>query len=337
MKKEAKSSYFDLPALDVSVAFPQATPAANFPPCTKLLVVVVQYWEKAEFPFEIIPKVGALRVVGGNLKGEYGCPGLSITESAIVFAEVARVDASLSVFILVHDYLAMNTIEPDYGSDASALRTTAKKVEGGWILEGQKRWVGNSTFADILIIFARNTTTKKINAWRGGSVNDDMVAWKVQVLAASRLMVAWLPIGISMGVYDVCHRYLKERKQFGAPLAAYQLTQQKLVKMLGNIQGMFLVGWRLCKLYETAKMRHGQASLGKAWITLKARETVALGRELLGGNGNLADFHVGKAFCDMESVYTFEGTYDINTLVTGREVTGISSFKPAVLSTGSRL
>ncbi|XP_019187584.1 PREDICTED: acyl-coenzyme A oxidase 4, peroxisomal-like [Ipomoea nil] len=429
MKKEAKSSYFDLPALDVSVAFPQATPAANFPPCTsdyyqfddlltpqersvkmkvrkfmekEVAPIITKYWEKAEFPFEIIPRIGGLHVVGGSLKGEYGCPAFSITASAIVFAEVARVDASLSVFVLVHDYLAMRTIgvcgseiqrqkylpsmaklqsvgclgltEPDYGSDASALRTTAKKVEGGWILEGQKRWVGNSTFADILIIFARNTTTKKINAFIvkkdapglqatkienkiGMRVvqNGDILLNKVfvpdedrlpgvnsfqdtkKVLAASRLMVAWQPIGISMGVYDVCHRYLKERKQFGAPLAAYQLSQQKLVKMLGNIQGMFLVGWRLCKLYETSKMTDGQASLGKAWITLKARETVALGRELLGGNGNLADFHIGKAFCDMESVYTYEGTYDINTLVTGREITGISSFKPATLSTGSRL
>lgn len=158
-----------------------------------------------------------------------------------------------------------------------------------------------------------------------------------KVLAVSRVMVAWQPIGISMGVYDMCHRYLKERKQFGAPLAAFQIVQEKLVRMLGNVQAMLLMGWRLCKLYETGKMTPGQASLAKAWITLKARETVSLGRELLGGNGILSDFLVAKAFCDLEPIYTFEGTYDINSLVTGREITGFASFKPSASSQRSRL
>ncbi|VFQ71200.1 unnamed protein product [Cuscuta campestris] len=418
----------EIKTLDVSIAFPQATPAAAFPPCTsdyyqfddlltpeeqsvrmkvrkfmekEVAPIMTKYWEKAEFPFEVIPKIGALNVIGGGLQG-YGCPGLSVTASALVFVEAARVDASLSVFILVHDYLAMLTIglcgseiqrqnylpslaklesigcwaltEPEYGSDASSLTTTAQKVKGGWILEGQKRWIGNSTFADVLIVFARNTSTNKINGFIvkkdapgleamkmenkiGMRIvqNGDVLLKKVfvpdedrlpgvdsfqdtkKVLAASRLMVAWQPVGISMGVYDMCHRYLKERKQFGAPLAAFQLNQQKLVKMLGNIQGMFLVAWRLTKMYDSGKMTHGHASLAKSWITLRARETVSLGRELLGGNGILADFLVAKAFCDMEAVYTYEGTYDVNTLVTGREVTGIPTFKPAFANQRTRL
>ncbi|XP_019178042.1 PREDICTED: acyl-coenzyme A oxidase 4, peroxisomal-like isoform X1 [Ipomoea nil] len=428
--KDAKSSYFDLPALDVSVAFPQATPASKFPPCTSdyyqfddlltpaeqsvrmrvrecmerdVAPLMAKYWEKAEFPFEVIPKLGALGVAGGTIKG-YGCPGLSVTASAIATAEVSRVDASCSTFILVHSSLAMLTIglcgseiqkqkylpslakldtigcwgltEPEYGSDASSLKTIATKVEGGWIIEGQKRWIGNSTFADILVIFARNASTNQINGFIvkknvpglqatkmenkiGLRIvqNGDILLNKVfvpdedrlpgvnsfqdtsKVLAVSRVMVAWQPIGISMGVYDVCHRYLKERKQFGAPLAAFQINQQKLVQMLSNIQAMLLVGWRLCKLYESGKMTPGHASMGKSWITLKARETVSLGRELLGGNGILTDFLVAKAFCDLEPIYTYEGTYDINTLVTGREITGIASFKPpaAALSKRSRL
>ncbi|KAE9445384.1 hypothetical protein C3L33_22717, partial [Rhododendron williamsianum] len=447
--KDAKSSYFNLPALDVSEAFPQATPASVFPPCTSdyyqlddLLTpeeqgLRMKYWEKAEFPFHVVPKLGALGIAGGTIKG-YGCPGVSITANAICAAEIARVDASCSTFILVHSSLGMLTIsiggseaqkqkylpslaqlktiacwgltEPDYGSDASSLKTTATKVDGGWILEGQKRWIGNSTFADVLVIFARNTTTNQINAMTSASSicfrflvmkdapglqatkienkiglrivqNGDIVLKRVfvpdedrlpginsfqdtnkvhypwetdgpilgflvaysltalckQVLAASRLMVAWQPIGISMGVYDMCHRYLKERKQFGAPLAAFQLTQQKLVCMLGNIQAMILVGWRLCKLYDSGKMTPGRVSLGKAWITSKARETTSLGRELLGGNGILTDFLVAKAFCDLEPIYTYEGTYDINTLVAGREITGIASFKPAPSAQRSRL
>ncbi|EOY07169.1 Acyl-CoA oxidase 4 [Theobroma cacao] len=426
--KSAKSSYFNLPPLDVSVAFPQATPASTFPPpasdyyqfddllspeeqairkkvreCMEKEVapVMTEYWEKAEFPFQIVPKLAALRIAGGTIKG-YGCPGLSITGSAISTAEVARVDASCSTFILVHSSLAMLTIalcgseeqkqkylpslaqlktiacwaltEPDYGSDASALKTTATKVKGGWMLEGQKRWIGNSTFADVLVIFARNTTTNQINGYLVKKDSPGLTATKIankiglrivqngdillkkvfvpdedrlpgvnsfqdtsKVLAVSRVMVAWQPIGISMGVYDMCQRYLKERKQFGAPLAAFQINQQKLALMLGNVQAMTLVGWRLCKLYEGGKMTPGQASLGKSWITLKARETVSLGRELLGGNGILADFLVAKAFCDLEPIYTYEGTYDINSLVTGREITGFASFKPAALSQRSRL
>ncbi|KAF7845343.1 acyl-coenzyme A oxidase 4, peroxisomal-like [Senna tora] len=418
--KNSMPSYFNLPGLDVSEAFPQATPASTFPPCAsdyyqfddlltpeeqalkmkvrecmekEIAPIMTEYWEKAKFPFHVVPKLAALRIAGGTIKG-YGCPGLSITGSAVATAEVARVDASCSTFILVHSSLAMLTIalcgsedqkqkylpslaqlqtiacwaltEPDNGSDASGLKTTATKVEGGWILEGQKRWIGNSTFADLLVVFARNTTTNQINGYivkkdaPGLKVtkienkiglrivqNGDILLRKVfvpdedripgvnsfqdtnKVLAVSRVMVAWQPIGISMGIYDMCHRYLKERKQFGAPLAAFQINQQKLVQMLGNIQAMILVGWRLCKLYENGKMTPGHASLGKSWITLRARETAALGRELLGGNGILADFLVAKAFCDLEPIYTYEGTYDINSLVTGREVTGLASFKPA--------
>ncbi|XP_057983160.1 acyl-coenzyme A oxidase 4, peroxisomal-like isoform X2 [Malania oleifera] len=426
--KDFRSSYFGLPALDVSAAFPQATPASLFPPCNsdyyhfndlltpeeqelrvkvrecmekEIAPIMAQFWEKAEFPFHVIPKLSALRIAGGTIKG-YGCPGLSITGTAIASAEIARVDASCSTFILVHSSLAMLTIalcgsetqkqkylpslaelntvacwgltEPDYGSDASALRTTATKVAGGWILEGQKRWIGNSTFADVLVIFARNTITNQINGYivkkdapglRATKIenkiglrivqNGDILLKKVfvpdedrlpgvnsfrdtsKVLAVSRVMVAWQPIGISMGVYDMCHRYLNERKQFGAPLAAFQINQQKLVRMLGDVQGMILVGWRLCKLYEKGKMTPGHASLGKSWISLRARETVALGRELLGGNGILSDFLVAKAFCDLEPIYTYEGTYDINSLVTGREVTGVASIKPAALNQRSRL
>jgi acyl-CoA oxidase len=182
--------------------------------------IMTEYWEKAEFPFHAIPNLGTLGLAGGTIKVQtkqfvfyfrmsglthmhislmffhpivqgYGCPGLSLTASAICIAEVARVDASCSTFILVHSSLAMSTIalcgseaqkqkylpslaqfktvgcwaltEPDYGSDASSLRTAATKVPGGWHLDGQKRWIGNSTFADVLIILARNADTKQLN------------------------------------------------------------------------------------------------------------------------------------------------------------------------------
>ncbi|KAJ0978277.1 hypothetical protein J5N97_013751 [Dioscorea zingiberensis] len=219
----------------------------------------MKHWEKAEFPYHAIPKLASLKVVGGTIKG-YGCPGLPLIGSAIAIAEVARVDASCSTFILVHSSLAMLTIglcgseeqkqkyllslaqlqtvacwgltEPNYGSDASSLRTTATKF-----------------------------------------------------LVGSRVMVAWQPIGISMGVFDMCYRYLKERKQFGAPLAAFQLNQEKLVRMLGNIQAMVLVGWRLCKLYESGKMTPGYASLGK--LDLKGLE-----KKIEGNRGKAREYEI---------------------------------------------
>ncbi|KAK1355663.1 acyl-coenzyme A oxidase 4, peroxisomal [Heracleum sosnowskyi] len=313
--KDERTSYFNMPALDVWVAFPQATPASIFTSAVsdyyhfddlltpeeqamrikarecmekEVAPIMTKYRDRAEFPFEVVPKLAALCVAGRTIKG-YGCPGLSITGSAVATAEVSRVDASCSAFILFHS-LAMNTIgtygssaqkekylpslvklktvgcwavaEPDYGSDAISLKTTATKVAGGWILQGQKRWIGNSSLADILVVFARNTSTNKINAYLvmkdapGLQVTrienkiglrmvqiGDILLKKVfvpdedrlpgvnsfhdttKVLAVSQVTVAWQPIGISMGVYDMCHRYLNERKQFGAPLAAFQINQ----------------------------------------------------------------------------------------------------------------
>lgn len=414
----SSASALGLRGLGISEAFPQATSASKFPPCAsdyyqlddlltceekdvrarvrevaekEIAPVMAKYWERAEFPFELVAKLAKLKVAGGTIKG-YGCPGLSVVGSALAMAEIARVDASCSTFMMVHTCLAMLTIamcgsedqkqrylpslarletiacwaltEPDYGSDASSLNTMATKVKGGWQLNGQKRWIGNSTFADVSVVFARNTDTNQVNGFivKKGAAgysatkmenkiglrivqNGDIVLKGVfvpdedrltginsfkdtsKVLAVSRIVVAWQPIGISMGVYDMCQRYLQERKQFGVSLASYQINQEKLVRMLGNIQAMALIGWRLCKLYEAGKMTPGQASLGKAWNTLRARETVALGRELLGGNGIVSDFLVAKAFCDLEPIYTYEGTYEVNSLITGREITGIASFK----------
>eukprot|EP00271_Cylindrocystis_brebissonii_P011502 TRINITY_DN29343_c0_g1_i1.p1 TRINITY_DN29343_c0_g1~~TRINITY_DN29343_c0_g1_i1.p1 ORF type:complete len:480 (+),score=93.08 TRINITY_DN29343_c0_g1_i1:465-1904(+) len=405
--------------MGVLSVFPQATTAAKFPPATfdyflldellpeperalrkkvrsfmekEVAPIIVPYWEKAEFPYELIPKFAELKVAGTTIKG-YGCPGMSVLGSAIVVSEIARVDASCSTFIMVHTCLGMLTIdkcgsekqkqkylpllarldgvacwaltEPNFGSDASSLNTVATKVSGGWLLNGQKRWIGNSTFAEVVVVFARNESTNQINCFivRRGAPgflakkmenkiglrivqNGDLTFTNVfvpdddrlpgvnsfqdtaKVLAISRIMVAWQPVGMAMGVYDMCRRYLSERQQFGAPLSALALNQEKLVRMLGNVQAMFLLGWRLCQLYESGKMTPGQASMAKAWNTLRARETMALGRELLGGNGIVSDFLVAKAFCDLEPIYTYEGSYEINALVTGREVTGVAAIKP---------
>lgn len=351
-----------------------------------------EQWDKAEFPIHALAKLRELKLGGAWLKG-YGCAGLSLMQTAIVATEFARVDASLATFYLVQCGLAMESIyvcgseeqkqkylpamanmekvgcfgltEPDYGSDASSLQTSAKKVEGGWILNGAKRWIGNGTFADVYIIWARNTQTNEIQGFivekgtkglKAEKMMNKMTLRTVQnahitldnvfipdaqampigttfatgvatVLQFSRIFVAWLPVGICMGAYDAAHRYLLERKQFGVPLAAYQIQQEKLVRMLGTIQAMYMMAERVTMMAEEGKAEMPHITLAKAWNTLRGREVVALAREMVGGNGTILDFGVGKAFTDMEALYTYEGSYEVNALVTGRDITGIAAFK----------
>jgi acyl-CoA oxidase len=153
-----------------------------------------------------------------------------------------------------------------------------------------------------------------------------------KVLAVSRVMVAWLPVGMAAGAYDMAVRYTKERKQFGAPLAAFQLVQERLARMQGQVQAMWLVAWRLTKLLDEGRMTHEQASVAKAWNTAKGRECISLARETLGGNGVVVDFLTAKMHADIEAIYSYEGTYDVNVLVAGRGITGVAAIKPAVSS-----
>ncbi|EFJ49890.1 hypothetical protein VOLCADRAFT_58804 [Volvox carteri f. nagariensis] len=355
--------------------------------------VIADYWERAEFPHPLVPGFAALGLAGGAIKG-YGCPGLSILSNAMAVVEIARVDASMSTFLLVHSYLAMLTIgllgseeqkqellprmakfelvgcwaltEPSNGSDASALTATATKVPGGWMINGYKRWIGNGTWADVTVVWARNNQDGQVNAFIVRKGNPGLRTAKIEnkialrcvqnadmtfsqcfvpdsarlpevtsfadtnkVLAISRIMVAWQPVGLSVGVYDMCCRYVTERKQFNTQLGSFQLVQEKLARMGGHIQGMWLACWRLSKLYEEGRMSHEQASLVKAWTSARGREVMALGRELLGGNGILGHFLVAKSFSDLEAIYTYEGTYEVNVLVAGRRITGVSAIRAA--------
>lgn len=399
-------------------AFPQATTMADFPAAAydalgldalltpeeravrdkvrafaerEVAPVIVDFWERAEFPFEIVPKLAALGLGGATMHG-YGCPGLSIMANAMAAMELARVDASMATFSLVHNFLALITIgllgseeqkrthlaamakyeqvgcwaltEPSNGSDASGLTCSATKVPGGWILDGQKRWIGNGTWADVTVVWARNSETGQVNCFIVKQGTPGFKATKIEnkislrcvqnadmlfercfvpdsarlpgvtsfqdtnkVLALSRIMVSWMPVGMAMGAYDITARYVREREQFGSSLASFQLVQERLARMLGNIQAMWMMAWRITRLSEEGRLTHEQASMAKAWNTLRGRECVALARELLGGNGVQADFLVAKHFCDMEAIYTYEGTYDVNVLVTGRGATGVAAFK----------
>eukprot|EP00475_Leptophrys_vorax_P004830 TRINITY_DN1288_c0_g1_i3.p1 TRINITY_DN1288_c0_g1~~TRINITY_DN1288_c0_g1_i3.p1 ORF type:complete len:402 (-),score=87.33 TRINITY_DN1288_c0_g1_i3:40-1245(-) len=385
--------------------------------------LVVPFWEKAEFPYALLEKFRKLGLTGGDIRG-YGSAGLSHMQYVLANMEMARVDPSTSTFFTVHCGLAMTSVdlcgneeqkkrflepmarlekvgcfgltEPNRGSDASNLETTARKVPGGWLLNGEKRWIGNGTWADIIIIWAKNLETGQICGYIVEKGAPGFSATKIEnkislrivqkwdqsrilcltgVLALiwySRMslsltetnlplrmilaevleeflrsqefmcvccifmaflfdvfgvLTAWKPVGAAMGIFDCCLQYAKSRNQFGTPLASFQLVQERLARMLGSIQAMALVAWRVSRLFEAGKLTGGQSSLAKAHNTLRGREVASLGREILGGNGIVQDYHVARLFSDMESFYTYEGTYDINSLVAAREVTEIAAIR----------
>jgi len=254
--------------------------------------------------------------------------------------------------------------EPEYGSNANGLQTSAKKVEGGYLINGTKRWIGNATHADLIIIWARNTESKHVegfilekgmkglktekiegkfalrsvqnanifmedvfvpeeNKLPGATKFSDGVA---VILASSRIFVSWAATGVVSGAYDAAIKYVRERKQFGRPIGAFQLVQEKMARLLANYQAMTLLVKRCSELYLAGKMTAGHAAMSKAWVTYIGRESVRLAREVMGGNGILVENQTMKALLDMEALYTYEGTYDINMLVAGRDITGFSAF-----------
>lgn len=132
---------------------------------------------------------------------------------------------------------------------------------------------------------------------------------------------------MAIGVYDKVIEYITQRKQFGVQIASFQLIQEKLSRIMSTVQAMILLSWRISKMVESGQASIGQISMAKAWVTLRGREVCALGREMLGGNGITFDNYVMKAMADMEALYTYEGSYDINSLIAGRELTGRAAFK----------
>ncbi|WP_029215610.1 acyl-CoA dehydrogenase family protein [Kallotenue papyrolyticum] len=352
--------------------------------------IINPYWERGEFPFELIPKLAQLNVAGGTIQG-YGCPGLSSVAAGLVGMEMARGDGSICTFFGVTSGLAMGAIyycgseeqrqqwlpamarlekigafgltEPWIGSDAAHIQTTATRVGDRYVLNGAKRWIGNASFADVTVIWARDSETGQVSGFlvekgtpgfettvmqgklaKRAVLNADIRLTNCEIPEANRLAhansfkdtanvlkntrygVAWEAVGHALAAFEIARAYALKRQQFGRPIASYQLIQQKLVQMLGEVTAMQLLCWRLSKLRDEDKMTEGMASLAKQQCAARARQVVALGREILGGNGILLDYNIARHFADMEAVYTYEGSNEINTLVVGREITGLQAF-----------
>ncbi|GAB4210033.1 MAG: acyl-CoA dehydrogenase family protein [Roseiflexaceae bacterium] len=356
----------------------------------EIVPIINDYWERGAFPFELIPKLAELRICGATIKG-YDCPGMSGVEAGLASMEMARADASINTFLGVTSGLCMQSIyllgseeqrqrwlprlarmeaigafgltEPEIGSDAAHVHTTARRVGDRYLLNGAKRWIGNASFADVVVIWARDEESGQVGGFlvekgtpgfeariiegkiaKRAVLNADITLTNcavpegnrlpgarsfrdtAKVLKATRINVAWEAVGHATAAFDYAHQYALQREQFGRPIAGFQLIQQKLVQMLADVTQMQLLVWRGSKLADAGQLTEGQASLAKQTCAAKARQVVALAREIMGGNGILLENHVARHFADMEAVYTYEGSNEINTLVVGREITGLGAF-----------
>ena len=355
--------------------------------------VINDYWQRDETPRDLLlPAFREMNLIR-EIFNDDGTrkPGAAVTEG-ILTVELARVDVSTATFFGVHSGLALWSVimggseaqkadwlpkmfdlevigafgltEPKVGSGAAGgLCTTCRREGDTWVLNGEKKWIGNATFADFIVVMARDEDSQEVKGFlvRKGTpglsvekilgkialravenghvtLKDCRVAesdrlqamqgWRTvaDVLRATRAGVAWQGVGCALGAYERSLAYSGSRKQFGRPIAGFQLIQEKLVGMLGSVTACYAMCLRLSAMQDAGTMRDEHASLAKVFTAARCREVVALARDLHGGNGILLEHEVARYFCDTEAIYSYEGTNEINTLVVGRAITGISAF-----------
>ncbi|MCP3426703.1 acyl-CoA dehydrogenase family protein [Rothia sp. AR01] len=349
--------------------------------------LAIDYWNREEFPFELLPGLAEVGL------GEIELGGTSRLYRGLVYAETSRADVSISALVGIHNELIVGMLselgspeqrerwlprlrrfealgafaltEPDHGSDvAGGLETTARRDGGEWVISGRKRWAGLGTIADVALVWARDAADNQIKAflvetdrpgYRAQKIphkiglriipNADIELDEVRIpasnhlpgatdfstanrmLRSSRAWVGWQAVGVQLAAFDVAREYSLERRQFGRPLAGFQLIQQPLSEILGNAQASLGMMVQVARLQEEGRLEMLHAAMGKATGTRLVRESVAKARGILGGNGVTSEYHAAKIFGDAEIMYTYEGTYEINSLIVGRAVTGVSAFR----------
>lgn len=358
---------------------------------TEIKPIVNDYWLRDEFPFEIIPKLRELNICGVTYEG-YGCPNLPFLMEGVLAMEMARIDSSIATFFGVQSGLSMGSIyicgseeqkqkwlpqmqklekigafgltEPEVGSGAAGgLTTTCKKTDKGWVLNGQKKWIGNATFADLIIIWARDLDDNEVKGFIVEKNNPGFSVEKIKgkmalrivqnglitltdcfiseenrlqkansfkdtakVLQMTRAGVAWMATGCARGAYESALDYTRKRKQFGKPIASFQMIQGHLVEMLSNLTAMQTMVFRLSEMQDEGILKDEHASIAKVFCTMRTRDIVSRAREVMGGNGILLEHDVARFVADSEAIYSYEGTKEINSLIVGRSITGFSAF-----------
>jgi glutaryl-CoA dehydrogenase len=266
---------------------------------------------------------------------------------------VARLDAT-GAFALT---------EPEHGSDSVALETRARRVGDEYVLDGVKRWIGNGSIADVVVVWARGDADEAVKAFlvergtpgfRAAPIEGKGAAraiWQAdislegaripvenllpgatsfkdagRVLVTTRTTCAWAALGHAVAAYDAAVTYCGRREQFGRPLASFQIVQERLVRMLADVTAMQLYCMQLARLADAGHLSATIAGLAKLHNTRKARGVIAEARDLLGGNGILLEHHVIRHLTDIEVIHTYEGTETIQALIVGRDITGHSAF-----------
>jgi glutaryl-CoA dehydrogenase len=347
------------------------------------------YWDRAEYPLHLVKRMGELNLLADGI----AVPGLEIMSpmaAGLVNMEISRIDGSLGTVIAVQGGLALRSIaffgsdaqkdrwlgplargeeygafaltEPAHGSDSAGLETTATVDGDHFVLNGEKKWIGNGSIGGVTVVWARDddgnvrgflvdqatsgyeaeTITGKgsLRAIHQARIRLNNVRIPLdgvlpgshtfkdasKVLVATRLGVAWSALGHATAVYEAALSYANQRIQFGKPLAKFQMVQEKLVEMLAELTGMQLMCVQAATLDAAGELRPTQAALAKYNNTRKARKLASTARDLLGGNGILLENHVIRHLLDIESIHTYEGTESVQTLLIGRDVTGQSAF-----------
>jgi glutaryl-CoA dehydrogenase len=349
----------------------------------EVVPIANDHWARAEFPHELIKGFAGLGLAGRKQ---------SNLLSGWLAMEMGHADASMATFFGVHAGLAMGSIEtcgspeqqerwlpqmttfskigafaltePTGGSDVAAgLRTTARRDGDHWVLNGAKRWIGNATFADLTVVWARDEADNQVKGFVVGKDTPGFTATKIEnkialrivqnaditltdcvvpeadrlqhattfkdtakILRQTRSGVAWQAVGVMLAAYEIALAYAKEREQFGRPIGSFQLVQDLLVRMLGNVTSSLGMVVRLTQLQDAGEFRDEHSALAKAYTTTRMREVVGWAREILAGNGIVLDYDIGRFVADAEALYSYEGTREINTMIVGRAVTGLSAF-----------
>jgi glutaryl-CoA dehydrogenase len=356
----------------------------------ELMPVIAKHFRAGTFPKELPRRLGEMGALGASLQG-YGCAGLGPIAYGLIMQELERCDSGFRSFASVQGSLAMYPIhaygseeqkqkwlprmargeaigcfgltEPDFGSNPSGMRTSAKKVGDKWVLNGEKRWITSGGIADVAVVWAREEggrirgflvergapgfSTRDIEGKFSlrASVTSELIFQDCTLpldavlpgvegikgplgcLSQARFGISFGVLGAAMACYDEALRYTRDRVQFSRPIAGYQLVQLKLVDMLENITKAQLVAWRLGRLKESGKARPQQVSLAKRNNVRTALECARTARDLLGANGVTDEYQCGRHMCNLESVFTYEGTDHIHTLILGQDITGLSAFE----------
>jgi glutaryl-CoA dehydrogenase len=353
--------------------------------------IIGGYWERAEFPKQIVKPLAELGAFSFAWEETRPFENSAVFRGFVAM-ELARVDPSVATFVGVQNGLVNGTIsicgskeqrdewipkiargevvgafgltEPLSGSDsAQGLRTTANRDGDTWVLNGSKRWIGNATFSDVTIIWAKDVEDSQVKGFLVPTSTPGYTATKIEgkislrpvqnaditldhivvpesfrlqnansfrdtaaVLRQTRAEVAWAAVGTAMGAYEAAVKYAGERVQFGRTIGSHQLIQDLLVKCLGNITASLGMVVRVSEMLDRGEQRDEHSALAKAYTTARMRETVAWARESLGGNGIVLDYDVARFFADAEALYSYEGTSEMNTLIVGRAITGRAAF-----------